>query len=117
MADITVNGVPYFRAYFECPVCRERGLQAPQTYWSHGTDDGDIYIGSDAKYYCSKCEKNSHVMKWEYKCPIHSTSDDDYVGVGDIAVIAEVIGTCMSLVQKTGLAWMRELLKNLENGQ
>lgn len=118
MADITINGVPYFRAFFSCPVCAERGNQAPQSYWSHAKDDGDIYIGSDATYYCDVCGEDSisHVMGWKYKCPIHSTSEEEYVGIGDIAVLAEVIGTCMSMTTRTGLPWMREFLKNLENG-
>ena len=56
-------------------------------------------------------------MEWGYRCPDHNGKDNDgqYVGVGDITVLAQVIGTCMSLVTMTGNLWLAELLLNLES--
>lgn len=119
---LCVNGknVLYFRAYFKCPVCEERGIHSEQSYWYHGGGcGGDIYIGSDANYYCDTCghKSISPVMEWGYRCPDHNGKDNDgqYVGVGDITVLAQVIGTCMSLVTMTGNLWLAELLVNLES--
>lgn len=78
-----------------------------------------IYIGSDANYYCDTCghKSISPVMEWGYRCPDHNdnVNDGQYVGIGDITVLAQVIGTCMSLVTMTGNLWLAELLVNLES--
>lgn len=113
MADRMINGAAYYRLYFKCPVCLERGNETAPSYWTHATDDGDIYVGADAKYYCDSCKKNEHVMEWAYKCPNHSNSDDEYVGAGAPA-IAEAIGTSIQLVKIAGLPWIKEFLSNLD---
>ena len=113
MADYVINGKEYYRLYFKCPVCLERGNEVAASFWTHASDGGDIFVGADAKYYCEECETNKHVMDWAYKCPGHSNSDDDYVGAGAPA-IAEAIGTSIQLVKIAGLPWIREFLANLE---
>ena len=114
MADRIINGVEYYKLYMKCPVCLERGNETVPTYWSHAKDDGDIYVGSDAKYYCDVCKINEHVMRWAYKCPQCSNADDYFVGEeGGFA--AEAIGASfLQLVKIAGLPWLREFLGNLE---
>ena len=104
-----------YRAFFRCPVCEERGIQSPQTYWYHSTCGGDLYIGEDAYYYCDndQCGTYGMVMEWGYHCPYHSKAEDDYVGVGDVSHLAQVVGTCMSMTNITGLTWLQNLLAAL----
>lgn len=107
------NAVNCYRAYFKCPVCEEREINSPQTYWYHSGCGGNIYLGEDAYYYCDRCDVADMIMAWGYHCPYHSDAEDDYVGVGDITTLAHVIGTCMSLVTLTGLPWLRKMLGEL----
>lgn len=113
MADRMINGVEYYRLYFRCPVCLERGIETATSYWTHADCGGDIYVGCDAYYYCDNCDAHSHVMNWAYKCPNHSSSDDEYVGAG-VPAIAECIGTSVQMIKPAGLSWLREFLRNLE---
>lgn len=116
MPDLYIlNGVRYFRLYFACPVCRERGKNTPPAYWTHAGCGGDIYIGSNATYYCPKCDNVLPVGNWKYQCPYHSTSKDEYVSLlyGDLSV-AETLGTCLQFVESWGTVWLRELLANLK---
>lgn len=110
------DGISYYQLYISCPVCYERGKMLPQTYWSHGEDcGGDIYIGENALYRCSKCGFTSHVMNWKYKCPEHSTdAENAYIGVSG-AALASVVSMAGQLTVKAGVAWLQEFLKNLEN--
>ena len=112
--NIRKNGVSYYQLYFKCPVCLERGNQVSPSFWTHATDDGDIYNGENARYYCDRCETTEHIMKWKYRCPVHSNpNDDEYIEVTDKTNIAEAVSVSGQLVTITGIHWLQELLKNL----
>ena len=119
MADRIINGVEYYRLYITCPVCLDRGGEYGRPeYWRHGNCGGDIYVGSDARYYCDKCGRNEHVLKWKYKCPQCSNVDDYYVGEEGSFASAEAIGTAIATKVCDGLprrgCWNREFLSNLD---
>lgn len=109
------NGYTYFRLYIRCPVCIEKGIQTPVTYWSHYNNNcyGDIYIGDNAFFKCTKCGHSAHIMHWGYNCPTHSNSQDEFVGAG-LKAIAEAVSTAGQLVNDAGLEWLQTLLKNLK---
>ena len=115
MADLYTNGVRYYRLYFACPVCRERGYNTYPFYWTHAYCGGDIYVGSDATYFCGRCKRISHVRNWKYSCPFHSSSYEAHVGLhfGDSTdKLVETLGTCCSFVSLVGLRWINEFLEN-----
>lgn len=109
------DGYTYFELHIACPVCRERGITTPQTGWVHANNNcgGTIYVGENAYYCCVKCRHTAHVKEWKYKCPSHSTSDDEYIGVGSSAVIAEVISCAGQMVSEVGQKWLIKFLENL----
>lgn len=115
MADLYRNGVSYYRLYFSCPVCKERGYHTSPSYWTHAGCGGDIYIGSNATYYCTRCNKTLHVKNWKYRCPVHSKSNDEYESLqyGE-ETLAETLGTCLQFVKIVGISWLNEFLKNLQ---
>ena len=103
----------YYRLYIQCPVCRQQGRNTPPKLWVHATDDGDVYIGENAKYYCTTCHTLEPIMNWAYHCPEHSKSEDDFVKVEGPGPIADVVASAGALVTKTGIAWLTTLLQNL----
>lgn len=118
MCNVTIdsfkkNGVSYYQLFIKCPICNERGVNVSPSYWTHATDDGDIYIGENAYYYCKDCGHTEHLMKWKYRCSTHSQSDDDYVELTDKTVYADVVSAAGQLVRTAGIPWLQELLKNL----
>ena len=117
LQSFEANGYIYFELHIACPVCRERGITTPQTGWVHANDNcgGIIYVGENAYYCCVKCRHTAHVKEWKYKCPSHSTSDDEYIGVGSSAVIAEVISGAGQMVSEVGQKWLIKFLENLED--
>ena len=108
------NGRTYFQLYIGCPVCLERGTNTPRSYWTHGDANcnGDIYVGDNAYYKCSKCGRSSHVKNWGYNCPTHSSIPDEFVRVS-AATLAKAIGTAAQMVTEVGLQWYQEFLKNM----
>ncbi|GIM59639.1 hypothetical protein [Capnocytophaga canimorsus] len=115
LPSFSSGGYTYFKLKIACPVCRERGITTPQTFWVHAYNNcgGEIYIGDNACYYCKKCNHYEHIRTWKYKCPQHSTSDDDYVGLGSVAAIAEVVSCAGMMVSATGQQWLIKCLENL----
>lgn len=120
MSDVVIDsikkdGATYYQLYIKCPICNERGINVPPSYWLHDVDDGDIYIGDNAFYYCKECGYTEHLMKWRYRCSTHSSSDDDYVELTDVAAYADVISAAGQLVRIAGLPWLQEVFKNLDH--
>ena len=115
MDKFSNGGNTYFTLHIQCPVCRELGRNTPQSNWIHATNNcgAEIYIGDDANYFCKKCNHKSHIKEWKYKCPSHSNSDDDYVGVGSSATIAEVVACAGMMVSAVGNQWLIKCLENL----
>ena len=116
LGKIHENGHTYFRLYICCPVCLDRGKRdVPIRYWTHYDNNchGDIYIGDDANFKCTKCGHVSHVENWKYSCPDHSGSSDDFVGAS-AAALAEAVATAGQLVQEAGLDWLQKVLASLQ---
>ena len=103
-----------FELYVTCPVCRERGITTPQTGWidAHNNCGGIIYVGENA-YYCCEYGHTAHIRECKYKCPSHSTSDDEYIGVGSSAAITEVMSCAGQMVSEVGQKWLVKFLENL----
>ena len=119
MDKFSSGGYTYFKLHIPCPVCRERGINTPQSNWKHATNncEGEIYIGDDANYFCKKCNHKSHIIKgWrKYKCPMHSTSDDYYIFSNAYYVDGppEIIACLCMMVSAVGNHWLIKCLENL----
>lgn len=116
LASFSEGGATYYELYITCPVCFNRGNLRPQTYWTHGDSacgSGRLYVGDNAHYYCKGCKKHSHVSNWKYKCPGHSNSTDEYIGVTS-GELAAVIGLAAQAAGSAGAAWLKRFLDNLD---
>lgn len=52
------DGHKYIHLPFRCPLCVEYGRKSEANLWTHSDENGcggDIYIGDDARWICSKC--------------------------------------------------------------
>lgn len=107
------NGYTYIRLYISCPVCIDKGRSTPHTFWTHYGCGGNIYVGDNAHYKCTKCGKSDHVQKWAYNCPTHSNSPDEFVGASCQA-LASAISTAGQMTTAMGVAWLQRFLENLE---
>ena len=105
----------YIQLYIRCPVCIDRGISTSATLWIHHNCGGDIYVGDNAFYKCTKCGLSEHVMKWAYNCPSHSNSPDEFVGASCQA-LATAISTAGQMTTALGIAWLQRFLANLESG-
>lgn len=115
------DGTKYFHLYVACPVCRERGVISPKSYWIHANDDcnGNIFIGDNAHLYCEKCGAEEHISK----CKFSSTCCDSDVKESTILFGVENekysvdVGYAISLVGMmvtvTGNQWTMKCLENL----
>lgn len=110
------NGYTYIQLYISCPVCLDQGRTTPHTYWHHHNCGGNIYVGDNARYKCTKCGKSDHVQEWGYNCPYHSNSADDFVGASCQA-LASALSTAGQMTTALGVAWLQRFLANLEDGQ
>ncbi|MDR2406549.1 MAG: hypothetical protein LBE13_00325, partial [Bacteroidales bacterium] len=70
-------------------------------------------VGENAYYYCEACSHTEFVKEWRYKCPSHATSDNEYVGVGTIATIAEIISCSGQMASAVGQQWLIKFMQNL----
>lgn len=52
----------YYRLFTKCPICRQRGKNVEPQFWFHDIDNGEIFIGDDAKYECKKCGMNESIL-------------------------------------------------------
>jgi hypothetical protein len=118
LSNFTKNGVTYFQLFISCPVCQDKGVNTEHSFWTHYDNDcgGDVYLGENAFYLCKKCGKSAHAMKWRYGCPQHSNMDDELSFYSATpAALASVVSCAGMLVTETGISWLTEFLKNLEN--
>ena len=102
----------YFEVYMPCPVCNSRGVFTNQTHWLHHRCGGTLYLGENAFYKCKQCGGYSHVKKWKYSCPTHSTEQEEFIGV-NAAAFAATIAVAGAMTNEAGIAWLQEFLKNL----
>ena len=108
------NGYTYIRLYISCPVCLDNHRTTPHKYWAHHNCGGDIYVGDNAHYKCTKCGQANHVQKWGYNCPSHTNSLDEFVGASCQA-LASAIATAGQMTTALGVAWLQRFLANLES--
>lgn len=107
------NGHTYFELHISCPVCHDKGMNTPQSFWTHHQCGGSIYLGDNAYYWCGTCNHQSHVRMWKYGCPIHSNGAEfEYISASSVAM-AIAIGTAGQMVSETGIAWLQSFLANM----
>jgi hypothetical protein len=107
------SGHTYFELHISCPVCYDRGMNTPQSNWTHHGCGGSIFLGDDAYYWCDSCDHKSHVRMWKYGCPNHSSGADyEFITASSIAV-AQAISTAGQMVSETGVAWLQSFLSNM----
>lgn len=108
------NGHTYFELHISCPVCHDKGVLTPQSFWTHSSCGGTIYLGDDAFYWCDTCNHKSHVSQWKYGCPTHSPDAEyEYISISS-TTMAIVIATAGMMVSETGVAWLQAFLANMK---
>jgi hypothetical protein len=108
-----LSGYTYFELNISCPVCHDRGMNTPQTNWTHHGCGGSLFLGDDANYLCETCSQKSHVSIWKYGCPNHSR-DTEYEFISTTSVgLATSVSTAGQMVSETGVAWLQSFLANM----
>lgn len=108
-----VGNYTFFELHISCPVCHDKGLNTPQSFWTHHECGGGIYVGDNAHYLCSKCNQQSHVKDWKYGCPSHSSGVSyEYLSASSVG-LAAAISTAGQMVSETGVAWLQSFLSNM----
>lgn len=67
-------GHKYIHLPFRCPLCVEYGRKSEERFWTHSNEDdcdGDIYIGDDARWICSKCGETFDMDDVVFSCDKH----------------------------------------------
>ena len=117
---IKVDGRLYYRVRMQCPVCLEMGKNPEMKYWTHGDCGGDLYVGGNAYYFCSRCDDFGHVTAYGYSCPIHNTGEQkEYLKVKNIKYIGVAIATAAQAMagnDEASLAFLEEFVINLRKG-
>lgn len=110
------NGATYYRLCVCCPVCLGRGVPTPTSYWTHSDNNcnGDVYVGDNAYYKCTKCGRSAHVLEWKCSCPTHSNSPDNFIGAGAVSSATEAVTIAGQLVEVAGITWLQSFLANWE---
>lgn len=72
-----IDGVTYVRLEMPCPVDEEfHGHN--RHLWQHSGCGGDMYLGDNATFYCSKCKESIPCILAKFECPYHSNSGVGY---------------------------------------
>lgn len=113
MDFIKKDEITYFPLYACCPVCNH---PTPHRYWTHGNNcGGQIYIGNDGAFLCSKCNATSNVRNWKILSDCENTHENCMLiessdRIDDIGPYVSFAG---QMVQATGLAWLNECLPHI----
>ena len=122
---IVIDGVQYYSAYFSCPVCIEKGMRCPPSFWVHSCCPNDhLYIGSDATLYCSGCGRKVKIMNTQYVCPHHSESGEhivlfegDSIDINGMSPItmpeAFVVGIAVG-IKMPGRGWITKFIQEID---
>lgn len=113
LKTIKQNQYTYFELHMNCPVCTSNGVFTPQSFWTHHSCGGTIYLGENAFYKCESCNSMNHVKTWKYGCPTHgSETGYEFIGVtaGELAASIAVAGM---IVNQAGVAWLQAFLSNM----
>lgn len=104
------DGAEYYRLYIPCPICLREGRPSARALWSHNEDDGDMYIGDNAYYYCEKCEKTLPIIDWGYICgDCKKAGHEKAVKLTNIKEIAVAISISGMVTSEAGLEWLERL--------
>ncbi len=112
LPSFKARGATYFNLKIACPVCHDNGRNVPSSFWVHGADGGEIYVGDDAHYQCKLCEYHEHVKNWRYGCPEHSGAELECLEASSQGV-AQAVSTAGQLVSATGQKWLIRFLENM----
>lgn len=117
-AHFNNDGVDYFKLYIKCPVCLEHGWPTDFSHWyHHQTADGrecggEMYLGDNGYYYCSKCGHTAPALTWKYGCPNHDTyGDERFLSIRDGKYIANSLSVSGQLTDKLGLIWLNKVVQ------
>lgn len=77
--EFEMGGTKYYRLLMRCPVCVERDWPTVLDYWQHADCGGNIYLGDDATFYCSKCHETIPCLLAHYHCPNHEARGREYM--------------------------------------
>ena len=108
------DGVEYYQLYVSCPICLRDHRPTQSSYWSHGLDGGDMYIGDNGYYYCIDCGHKAPIIDWAY-----TRSDCEGAGLGksvkldNVKHIAEAISISGQITSPAGMAWLQKLISAL----
>ncbi len=109
--------VTYYRLLIKCPICRQRGKNVEPQFWFHDIDNGEIFIGDDAKYECKKCGMNESILFGDFLCTNCSESKDNYIHISETeteTVFADIVAAAGEIVEVAGIPWLQTLLANME---
>lgn len=123
--SLAIDRVQYYSAYFNCPVCIERGTTYPPSFWIHSSCPNDhLYIGSDATLYCSGCGKKVKIMEAYYACPNHSKSGShivafegdniDIEGMSHITIPEAFIAGIVVGIKMPGRFWITKFIEAID---
>lgn len=114
--QININGIVYYRLYVPDPVAEDRNITSVVDFWQHDECDGDIYIGSNAHFYCSGCGRKIPIINAGWKSPTMYNVEDNYISFdnnGALPSMQTLIGGLARMVNTTGLKWFRELIYSI----
>ena len=104
------DGVEYYKLYIQCPICLREGRPSTRTLWSHIDDDGEMYIGDNAYYYCEKCEYTAPIIDWGYVCnDCKKAGHEKAVKLTNIKDFAVAIAISGMVTTDAGLEWLDKL--------
>lgn len=115
------DGADYVKLYVPCPTCWEYDiLNNHRTEWFHDTKEdgtpcgGEMYIGDNGYYCCSKCLFKAPIFEWKYGCPKcneHSTKAYLSVTRGRYICYPNILsGISTSMIN---IRWLRNLTKSV----
>lgn len=72
-----IDGVTYIRVEMPCPI--DEVYNGHNSHlWQHAGCGGDMYLGDNATFYCSKCNESIPCILAKFECPYHSNSGVGY---------------------------------------
>lgn len=117
MDTIEKDGIKFYPLYCSCPVCLNRGNQTPHYYWHHGNNcGGQILIGNNGKFLCSKCYATSDMRNWKIfpDCENNHKNNEIIESSDQVADLATYLAFIAQMIQTTGIAWIQECLTNVQ---
>ena len=116
--------VTYFQIYVSCPICLDKGITQPQQFITHANNNcnGDMYIGDNGHYCCSKCGSNSNILKWNLEGCDHINNIEIAQNIQlreltnpnkEHMSLPIAMGIAGQLVQRTGIEWLQRYMRSV----